>query len=133
MSTMRSRITGSPGSGRMVTCAGRSAILVTQASPFLPLMLTASEPQTPSRHERRHGGLDQVLELEGFHSRRIECPGFVLDENSLYPGCDFLNFRHAFHQVVRKAEHPAVRLHRPAQIVQDVDHALPGSGGIEPC
>jgi len=29
-------------------------MLVRQASPFLPLMFMESEPQTPSRHERRN-------------------------------------------------------------------------------
>ena len=53
MSTIRSRITGSPGSGRSSTGSFSSASLVMQASPFLPLMFMASEPHTPSRQERR--------------------------------------------------------------------------------
>ena len=44
---------GSPGSGLMTTGSLRSTSLVVQASPFLPLMFIASEPHTPSRHERR--------------------------------------------------------------------------------
>src|SRR2546423_2294618 len=52
LSTIRSRITGSPGSGRSTTGSLSSFRLVMQASPFLPLMFIASEPHTPSRQER---------------------------------------------------------------------------------
>src|SRR6218665_1498492 len=54
MSTIRSRITGSPGSGLSVIAPVRVFMLVRQARPFLPLMFIASEPQTPSRQERRN-------------------------------------------------------------------------------
>src|SRR5258708_30589944 len=53
MSTIRSRITGSPGSGRITTGSLRSASFEMHARPFLPLMFIASDPHTPSRHERR--------------------------------------------------------------------------------
>jgi hypothetical protein len=53
MSTIRSRITGSPGSGLSTTVPGSVRMLVRQARPFLPLMFIASEPQTPSRQLRR--------------------------------------------------------------------------------
>ena len=44
-----------PGSGRSVSLprGATSATGVVQARPFLPFMLMPSEPQTPSRHERR--------------------------------------------------------------------------------
>src|SRR5450631_625442 len=53
MSTIRSRITGNPGNGFKTTVSGSVRMLVRHASPFLPLMFIASEPQMPSRHERR--------------------------------------------------------------------------------
>src|SRR5215475_6734360 len=53
MSTNRSRMTGNPGSGFSSIGSLSSASLVMQASPFLPLMFIASEPQTPSRQDRR--------------------------------------------------------------------------------
>ena len=54
-STTRSRITGMPGSGRIVRRApsSTSATGVMQARRFLPLMFMPSEPHTPSRQERR--------------------------------------------------------------------------------
>ncbi|MNT12152.1 hypothetical protein D3C72_1470700 [compost metagenome] len=54
MSTIRSRTTGRPGSGRSTMRSGSSRMFVRQARPFLPLMFIASEPHTPSRHERRN-------------------------------------------------------------------------------
>src|SRR6185437_11896590 len=47
MSTIRSRITGSPGNGRNSTGPLSDFRFVMHASPFLPLMFIASEPQTP--------------------------------------------------------------------------------------
>src|SRR3979409_13281 len=46
------------------------------------------------RDDGRHRRLDEVVQLEGFHSRSIERFGLVLDESSFSAGCDFLNFRH---------------------------------------
>ena len=60
MSTMRSRITGRPGSGRSSTGSFNVFRLVMQASPFRPLMFIASEPQTPSRHDRRKASVSSV-------------------------------------------------------------------------
>ena len=57
MSTIRSRITGSPGSGISTTGSESSLRLVMQARPFLPLMFIASEPQTPSRQLRRNASV----------------------------------------------------------------------------
>src|SRR5574343_1305881 len=54
MSTIRSRMTGRPGSGRSSIGCFRSLMSVRQARPFLPLMFMASEPHTPSRQERRN-------------------------------------------------------------------------------
>src|SRR6188768_1102817 len=53
MSTIRSRMTGRPGSGFRTIGSFSVLMLVRQARPFLPLMFIASEPHTPSRHERR--------------------------------------------------------------------------------
>ncbi len=57
-------MTGRPGSGfRMIVC-GSDSMLVRHARPFLPLMFIASEPHTPSRHERRYeivGSIDFSL------------------------------------------------------------------------
>ena len=52
MSTIRSRMTGSPGSGFRTIGSLSVLMLVRHARPFLPLMFIASEPHTPSRHER---------------------------------------------------------------------------------
>ena len=46
MSTIRSRITGRPGSGRSTIGSFSSRRFVVQARPFLPLMFMASEPHT---------------------------------------------------------------------------------------
>ncbi len=54
MSTMRSRTTGRPGRGFNTMSPLSVFMLVRQARPFLPLMFIASEPQTPSRQERRN-------------------------------------------------------------------------------
>src|SRR5690606_42029488 len=43
----------SPGNGRTVTFSGKVFMLIRQARPFLPLIFMPSEPQMPSRHERR--------------------------------------------------------------------------------
>ncbi|MNL62369.1 hypothetical protein D3C87_1863870 [compost metagenome] len=60
MSTIRSRTTGRPGSGRSTMRSGSSRMFVRQARPFLPLMFIASEPHTPSRHERRRARLSST-------------------------------------------------------------------------
>ncbi len=50
---IRSRITGRPGSGLSTITSGSVRMLVRHARPFFPLMFIASDPHTPSRHERR--------------------------------------------------------------------------------
>ena len=60
MSTIRSRITGSPGSGRSSTGSFTSFRFVMHASPFLPLMFIASEPHTPSRQLRRNDSVSST-------------------------------------------------------------------------
>ncbi|MNT60993.1 hypothetical protein D3C72_1986070 [compost metagenome] len=55
-STTRSRMTGIPGRGLMISVLpfpSASATGVMQPRRFLPLMFMPSEPQTPSRQERR--------------------------------------------------------------------------------
>ena len=58
MSITRSRTTGNPGRGRTTIvplplfCNVDKGVI--HAKPFLPFMLTPSEPHTPSRHERRN-------------------------------------------------------------------------------
>ena len=54
MSTIKSLITGKPGKGRMVISFGKSLRFQNKPNRFLPLMFTPSEPQIPSRHERRN-------------------------------------------------------------------------------
>ena len=46
-------MTGSPGRGFRTIGSFSVRMLVRHARPFLPLMFIASEPQTPSRQERR--------------------------------------------------------------------------------
>ncbi len=46
-------MTGNPGIGLITIGCLRSVILVTQASPFFPLIFMASDPQTPSLQDIR--------------------------------------------------------------------------------
>ncbi len=50
-------------SGRSTIGSFSSLRLVVQASPFLPLMFIASEPHTPSRHERRSDSVSSTSAL----------------------------------------------------------------------
>ncbi len=61
MSTIRSRMIGRPGSGRITTGSLRSTSFVMHASWFLPLMFIASLPHTPSRHERRSASESSIV------------------------------------------------------------------------
>src|SRR5947209_2528691 len=147
MSTIRSRITGRPGIGRSSTGSLSSFRLVMQASPFLPLMFIAPEPQTPSRHERRNasvsscafnsisapsvgrydrclGDLDQVVDLERLAARGIERHALVLARDTLYALLELLDPGHAFGQELLVAINPAVRLHRSAQGLGDFRNLL---------
>ena len=83
MSTIRSRITGNPGSGRSSTGSLSSVSRVMQARPFLPLMFIASEPHTPSRQERRSDKrvvlrLDADQRVEQHAVRRLQLEVVVL-------------------------------------------------------
>src|SRR3970040_1111529 len=53
MSTTRSRITGSPGSGRISIGCFKLDSGGEQGKPLRPLMFIPSEPHTPSRHDLR--------------------------------------------------------------------------------
>ena len=75
MSTMRSRMMGSPGRGLMTTGSFSSTSFVTHASPFLPLMFIASDPHTPSRHERRSDNVSSSVLMRTRASRSIRSEG----------------------------------------------------------
>ena len=56
-------MTGRPGSGLRTTGSFSVFRLVMHARLFLPLMFMASEPQTPSRQERRKAKLSSASAL----------------------------------------------------------------------
>ena len=68
---------GSPGSALMTTGSARSASFVMQASPFLPLMFIASEPHTPSRHERRSASVSSTALMRTSASRSMRSDGLM--------------------------------------------------------
>ena len=60
----------------MTTGSFRSANLVTQARPFLPLMFMASDPHTPSRQERRsarESSMDLMRIRASSNMRSLSC------------------------------------------------------------
>src|SRR4029078_12703875 len=83
------------------------------------------------RDDRRARGLDEVVELERFDSRRIEDLRLVLDEGAPVARGELPDPLDPLHQVLREAEYPAIGLHDPAQVVADVGHALAGAGRIQ--
>jgi hypothetical protein len=66
---------GSPGSGLMTTGSLRSTSLVMHASWFLPLTFIASDPHTPSRHERRSVRESSIDLMRTSASRSIRSEG----------------------------------------------------------
>ncbi|MCY1542409.1 hypothetical protein D9M68_781550 [compost metagenome] len=70
-------MTGKPGKGLSVTTPFSDFMLVTQASPFLPLMFMASEPQMPSRQERRKDRLGSTAFRRMSTSSSMRSPGLT--------------------------------------------------------
>ncbi|MCY1557196.1 hypothetical protein D9M68_940270 [compost metagenome] len=91
ISTIRSRMTGRPGRGLKTIRPGRSFRFVMHASPLLPLMFIASDPQTPSRQERRKPMESSMPMRWTSRSSSILSPGATSTSNACMYGAASLS------------------------------------------
>src|SRR5258708_3104346 len=151
MSTIRSRMTGNPGTGpnspRSFTAP--TFVLEPFALPVPERVLEAVRivaavmvgaivraARLASRLRGDHRGachLDQVVELERLDARGIEHAALVLDLGAGGTIGDLVDFLHAFDQHFRKTENAAVSLHGAANLRAHLGDRFAVLLAVEPC